>query len=267
MTQVDALIAAGGRSKPDDPLLPLTKGGPKALLPIAGKPMAQWVLDAVAASDRVGRAVVVGLGPEHGLTCGDKPVDYIPNAGNIVDNTRAGVRRIQQLNPGAKHALLVSADIPALRPDHIAWLVDTALQTDHDFYYTIIERRVMESRYPASRRSYTHLKGLTVCGGDMNLLATRVASDDNPLWNKIAAARKNVFRQVSLAGFSTLFLFAIRQLSVARAEQIASRRMGVRCRAILCPFAEIGMDVDKPFQYEIVAKDLEKRRDEAPSLF
>ena len=259
MSQVDALLAAGGRSKPDDPLLPLTKGGPKALVPIAGKPMAQWVLDALAASDRIGRVIVVGLAPEHGLTCGAKPVDYVPNAGNIVDNTRAGVQRIGQLNPKAKYALLVSADIPAVRPEHISWLVDTGLQTDHDFHYTLIERRVMEARYPASRRSYTHLKGLTVCGGDMNLLATRAASEDNPLWKKIAAARKNVFRQVALAGFDTLFLFAIRQLSVARAERIASRRVGLRCRTIICPYAEVGMDVDKPFQYEIVAKDLERQ--------
>jgi hypothetical protein len=35
--------------------------------------------------------------------------------------------------------------------------------------------------------------------------------------------------------------------------------MGFRGRAILCPYAEMGMDVDKPFQLEIMREDLAGR--------
>ena len=34
---------------------------------------------------------------------------------------------------------------------------------------------------------------------------------------------------------------------------------GVRGRAIVCPYAEVGMDVDKPHQLEIMRADLQKR--------
>jgi molybdopterin-guanine dinucleotide biosynthesis protein A len=256
MSQTDAILAAGGDSKPDDPLGPLTQGKPKAMLPIGGKPMAQWVLDALAASPNVGRVVAIGLTPELGLTCGNKPLDYIPSSGGILDNAKSGLRRVLALNPQAKRALWVSADIPAITAAHVNWLLDICAGSELDFYYTIIKREVMEARYPASRRTYTPLKEALVCGGDMNILATHLAAEDNPLWRKISETRKNVFKQAALVGIDTLLKLAFRQLSIRDAEDVAHRRLGVRGKAVLCPYAEIGMDVDKPFQYDIIVKDL-----------
>ncbi len=252
---MDVIFAAGGESRPGDPLYPLTQGHPKALLPLAGKPMAQWVLDALDASPNVGRIIVMGLAPSDGLQCQNKPLDYIPSQGTIVENARAGLRRVQALNPQATHALWVSSDIPLLQPTHIDWVVDQA-STGDDFFYNVIERQLMERRFPASRRTYTHLKDKVVCGGDMNVLATHLAVGDNPLWEKIAQARKNVFQQAFLIGLDTLFWLALRQVTLAQAEVIASQRLGLKGRALLCPYPEIGMDVDKPFQYEIAAQTL-----------
>ncbi len=266
MTQVDALLAAGGLAKPDDPLYPLVGENPKALLPIAGKPMAQWVLDALAGAERIGRVVVVGLAPESGLTCGDKPLDFIPSAGSMVANARAGLQRVLQLNPSATRTLWVSADIPTVRAEHFNWLVDESLKTGDDFCYSLIERSVMEKRFPGSRRSYTHLKGATVCGGDASLLATRLVKGNNPIWEEITKARKNVFKQASLIGYQTLLLLALRQLTAERAVQLVSKKLGMTGRPVFCPYAEVGMDVDKPFQYELVARDLEKRMNASREL-
>ena len=45
---MDAIIGAGGHIRPNDPLAELLpEGKTKALLPIAGKPMIQWTLDAI----------------------------------------------------------------------------------------------------------------------------------------------------------------------------------------------------------------------------
>jgi hypothetical protein len=74
------------------------------------------------------------------------------------------------------------------------------------------------------------------------------------------AERKNILKQASIIGFDTLLLFALRQLTVADAERIASQRLGLAGRALICPHAEAGMDVDKPRQYDIVQRDLEARR-------
>ena len=56
-----AIVTAGGESQPGEPLYDQTHGGLKALLNIHGKPMVQWVLDALGQTDRIDQVIVVGL--------------------------------------------------------------------------------------------------------------------------------------------------------------------------------------------------------------
>jgi hypothetical protein len=114
----------------------------------------------------------------------------------------------------------------------------------------------MEERYPTSKRSYTRLKDHEVCGGDMNVMATRMVTSNTDIWDKLVAARKNPFKQAALIGFDTLFLLLIRAITLDRAAELVTKRLKITGRAILCPYAEVGMDVDKPHQLEIVRQDL-----------
>jgi hypothetical protein len=41
-----------------------------------------------------------------------------------------------------------------------------------------------------------------------------------------------------------------------QAESSISKHLGIAGRVIVCPYAELGMDVDKPFQLELVTSDL-----------
>jgi hypothetical protein len=83
-----------------------------------------------------------------------------------------------------------------------------------------------------------------------------LAVEESPLWKNLIDARKSPLRQASLLGYDTLFYLVLRQLSIQGAEEKVSQRLGIQGRAVLCPFAEIGMDVDKPFQLEIVREVL-----------
>jgi hypothetical protein len=53
-------------------------------------------------------------------------------------------------------------------------------------------------------------------------------------------------------------LLLLRRLTIEAGVERASNSLGIRGRAILCPYAEIGMDVDKPHQLEILRADLER---------
>jgi len=53
--------------------------------------------------------------------------------------------------------------------------------------------------------------------------------------------------------------YLTRRLSIAEAERRAAKIFGVRVRVIPSSHAEVGMDVDKPFQLDIVRADLEAR--------
>jgi CTP:molybdopterin cytidylyltransferase MocA len=255
--KVDAVITAGGIPQAGEPLYPLTQGMNKALLPIGGRPMVQWIVDALNGADCIGSIVVVGLAAEDAHLASTKRLSYVSNQGSMIGNAVAGVKEVLARDPAAAHALLVSSDIPTITPNIVTWAVETGLTGEQDICYSVVPAEVMERRFPGSRRSFFRLKEGRFTGSDMNLFRTSMVNNIHPGWRAIVDARKNVLKQASLIGFDTLFLFALGQLSIARAEKAARRGLGMNGRGVICPHAEMGMDVDKPHQYELVKRELE----------
>lgn len=245
------IVTAGGAPRPDDPLYPATQGGYKALLNLHGRPMIQWVLDALSTASHVDRVVVVGLPISTDLSC-KKPLTLVPDEGSMLGNLKAGVDELRQQDPSVDKLLAVASDIPAITGDMVDWIVEKMEETDHDVYYTVIERTVMEKRFPSSRRTYLHLKNIEVCGGDINGVRAAIVDPQNPLFRSLIDARKSVFKQASIIGFDTLFYVLLRRLDLEQTAQQVSKRLGLRGRALSCPFPEIGMDMDKPHQLEIL---------------
>ncbi len=96
---MQAIITAGGVPHPEEPLYEYTQGKPKALVDVAGKPMAQWVLDALCDSPAIEEIVLIGLTEESGVQC-DKISAYLPSQGGILENIRAGVEKVVEQHPG-----------------------------------------------------------------------------------------------------------------------------------------------------------------------
>lgn len=255
---LSAIVTAGGIPQPGEPLYPMTQGKCKALLEIAGKPMIQWVIDALEGSSKIEHIVIIGL-PEDASVTGKKIRASLPNQEDMLANIRQGVQAVLTIDPGAHHVVVASSDIPGLTAEMVDWLVETTMQTDEDVYYTVIERNVMEARYPESRRSYTRLKDVEVCGGDINVIRTMTVTANDAMWKRIIASRKNVFKQAALIGYDTLFLLLLRQITLEQAVKTVASRMKITGRAVLSPYAEMGMDIDKPHQFEMVERDLQSK--------
>jgi GTP:adenosylcobinamide-phosphate guanylyltransferase len=255
---MDAIVMAGGIPREGDPLYEYTQGEAKALLEIAGKPMIQWVLDALNEAEKINQIVIIGLSPDSDISS-DKLAALVPNQDDMIENVRSGLNKVLEINPNARQALVVSSDIPAITPEAVDWAVSTVTDSDDDIYYNVISRQVMEKRFPESKRSYIRLKGIELCGADMNVISTRMASSDSDIWNRLANSRKNPIKQAALIGFDTLFLLIFRLVTLDEAAEKVTKKLNIRGRAIVCPHAEVGMDVDKPFQLEILRNDLAKR--------
>ncbi|HEY70777.1 MAG TPA: NTP transferase domain-containing protein [Anaerolineae bacterium] len=251
---MDILILAGGIPGPDDPLYPATQGNPKALIDVAGKPMVQCVLDAVSGANHTDHVVLVGLEENGSLHC-EKPLHFIPDQVNLLDNVLTGIQKIQEIHPQAEHALVLGGDLPAITSQMVDWRIESMEGSHCDVEFTAIERTVMESRFPGSNRSYVKLKDVEVCGGDVHGMRLSLAGKRD-LWERLIDARKNIFKQAALIGFDTLFLLVTRSMTLKRAESLVSKRLGIVGKATLSPYAEMGMDVDKPFQLEIMRRDL-----------
>jgi GTP:adenosylcobinamide-phosphate guanylyltransferase len=255
---MDAVVTAGGIPKPDEPLYPYTLGASKALLDVAGKPMIQWVLDALSGAKDIEHVIVMGLEADSGISCA-KPLTYMPNQGSMLENILAGIKKVLEINPGARHVLLVSSDIPGIKSEMVDWVVETCMQTDDDVYYNVIKREVMEARYPGSKRTFTRLKDVEVCGGDMNVARTMTVNENRETWDRIIESRKSAAKQAALIGSDTLLLFLLRSITLEGALKKVCKRLNLKGRAVVCPYAEVGMDVDKPHQLEMMRLDLAKK--------
>ncbi len=256
--QFDVVITAGYHPDKVDLLAEATGSRRKALIPINGKPMIWHVAQALRRTPEIRDIVVVGIGPDEGVDL-ETPVIFEPNHASMLDNLYAGLNVVRLAHPDTEMVMVSSADIPLLTPDIVHWFVDTCVQTEHDVYYAVVEKSVMEAAYPASKRSYIPFREGHYCGGDLFMIRLAVANHNEALVREAMDRRKSALRQAQLLGFGTLLKFVFRRMTIPDAEQVASRVFGARGRAVISPYAAIGMDVDKPFQYELVRQLMEPR--------
>jgi len=260
---VAAIVTAGFTPKEDDPLAEYTQGGSKALIPIAGKPMIAHVVDALAGSRYVKHIAIVALDPAADVRF-SVPVEYVSDAGSLTGNVEAGINYVIEHYPDVDAAILSSSDVPIITSAIVDAFIEACLHTDHDIYYSIVERSVMETRFPGSRRSYVHMKDGDFAGGDLIFFRRTSNLGDQELWRRLSSSRKNALRQVAMIGLWPLIKLLTRRLTIAEGEERACRALGIRGHAVSCPHAEVGMDVDKPFQLEIARAELEARAANKP---
>ena len=120
----------------------------------------------------------------------------------------------------------------------------------------MIAQEVMEKRYPDSKRTFVRLKDAVVCSGDMNIVSARKLENNRDKWEQLVAARKSPLRQAAIFGLGTLLLAALRAITVERLAKRLTQRMGMAGHVVFCPYAEVGMDVDKPHHLELMRSDL-----------
>jgi hypothetical protein len=253
-----AIVTAGGIPQPEDPLYAYSKGDSKALIDIAGKPMVQWVLDALNEASEVDDIIMIGLSAKSGLAS-KKKIHYLSNQGRMLANIVTGVDKALELDPKTEYVLIVSSDIPSLKGNMVDWLIQTCMQTKNELYYGVCPRDVMEGRFPGSKRTYTRLKDVDVCGADINITHVRMATEHLDLWEQLIGNRKSPMRQASLVGIGTFWKVLTHSATLDELVEHVCGRLGINGRAIVWEHAEPCMDIDKPHQLEILRADMEKQ--------
>jgi hypothetical protein len=199
-----------------------------------------------------------------GLTAAELPdyhhpqLNFVAARASLLDNIFAGLEKLQEFEPDLKKFLLFSSDIPLVTPEIVRGFIDECGDQSADFYYSAIEERTMEARFPGSKRSYVPFKGGRYCGGDAFLIDVTASHGNIELARQLTSVRKNYFKQVQLAGFGFLIKFVLRQMSIHEAAKEVAGRVWFVPKAVDTKFAELGMDLDKPPQYEIIKAELEQ---------
>jgi GTP:adenosylcobinamide-phosphate guanylyltransferase len=261
---MDAIVTAGGIPQPEDPLYVYSQGDSKALIDIAGKPMIQWILDALGDAKHVDNIIVIGMSPKSDITC-KKPMYFLSNQGRMLSNIVAGINKSLELDKKNKYVLIVSSDIPTIKPEMVDWLVETSMETQDDLYYGVCPKDVMEARFPKSKRTWTHLKDIVLCGADMHISHVTMAREDHlDMWEALIGNRKSPLKQANIIGLGIFFQVLTRSITLDDLVIKVSKRLGIKGHVIKFPYAEPCMDVDKPHQLEMLRDDLVSQQRTTP---
>jgi molybdopterin-guanine dinucleotide biosynthesis protein A len=255
---MDAVILAGGVPQKEDLLYAYTEGRPKALLDIAGKPMGQWVLDALTLAPSISRVIVVGLTEGMGLAS-PKVTAYLPDQGSLLGNCLAGIDFVLSENPRAQLLLMVGCDIPLLTSTMVEAMLALAKDPEVDIYHSLVPRAKMEARFPESRRSYARFADGDFAAGDIHVVAPHIGHSHRDLWQGLMQSRKSIAKQALHLGPIFLARYITGRLTIAELEARVQRKLGLKARAVAVDYAEMGMDADKPFQLDICRRELAQR--------
>ena len=144
--KIDALILAGeGKG-----YIPV-EGLNKALIDLRGRPVIEYVLQAMEGAELVGRIHLVGPLEKLGfLSAGHPRLRLFPQGRSLVENVLSSY---ESICPGHdRHILVITSDIPFVRPSEIDRFIRAALETDADIVLGLASRAAMSRFYPAEGR-------------------------------------------------------------------------------------------------------------------
>jgi hypothetical protein len=193
------------------------------------------------------------------------PQTHHSSALAIADECRTDGTRIRDSLRSGLHGLhmdddvLVStSDLPVLTSQSIEDFIMRAKAKDADLTYGCVEKRVHVAKYPQVPHTWAPLRDGTFCGTGFITMRPRVFTSLERFIEQLGRARKNPLHLARLFGVRVLLRFALRQLSIAQAEARASQVIGAPVRAVISPFAEIGVNVDRVGDVALAANLLKR---------
>lgn len=240
---IDALVLAGSLN--NGPLRECSQVKYEALIPIGSEIMVNYVIKALRQSPEIERIMVVG--PPELQDALPSDIFFVPSGETLMENLHRGVSH-------ATGTLLVTtADIPLLTTESVQGFLNLCGSQEADLYFPVVPREVVEQKFPGAKRTYIHFKEGTVTGGNVFLVNPLVVNDKClTLGQELINLRKSPLALARRVGPGLLFKLLCRCLRINEAEARASKLLGIKGKAVICHYPEIGVDVDKPSDLMLV---------------
>lgn len=236
---MDAIVLAGG---PLDDISRLQPGAPnKAFVRIAGVTLVGRVITALRGSRQIGRIVVVAPPSVEGHPDLAGADELRPDGVRITESLRSGLSRFAPDDT----VLVVASDMPVLVPQAVDDFVARLRALDADIAYGCVEKTAHVRRFPDVPHTWARMRDGTFCGGGIVGIKPRALPLLERFIERLGAARKHPFRLASLFGWDMLARFAVGRLSIASAEARGSKILGAPVRALLSPYPETAVNVDR----------------------
>ncbi|MDI3298448.1 MAG: NTP transferase domain-containing protein [Bacillota bacterium] len=249
---VHAIVLAGGPNT--GPLREVAEVAFEAEVPVAGKAMVVWVVEALRQSEWVRGIRVMG------------PASLAPALEGLAELREPGatfagtmLRSLEGLE-ASDQLLFVTGDVPLVTGPMIDRFVSAAVEAGADLAAPVVLREVCERAYPGVHRTYVRLREGAVTMGNLFLARPWVMPQVIEGVQRLYDARKNPLRLAGLFGPGMIFRLLTRSASLRELEAYFSRRLGgARGVAVVSPDPEIGIDVDKVSDWRLAEERLARR--------
>ncbi|MBI3945668.1 MAG: nucleotidyltransferase family protein [Armatimonadetes bacterium] len=242
MPPIPAMVLAGGKA--GDALAEGAGVAYKALVPLRGRPMLAYVLDALAETRRVSRVLLVG--PEE-VAAVAPGIERVPDAGSFLGNLAAGVAACGD----APYCLVLTCDVPAVTGPILDEFVALATERGVDLAYPIVELRRCQERFPGMGRTSLRIREGLFTGGNAVLMRPAFLARNAGVIEAAFAVRKHPLQLGGMIGWGVVARILLARripgvLPLRLLEERIGRIVGGRVAGIIVPHPEIGADIDKP---------------------
>lgn len=234
-----AVVLAGG---PADEVAKLQEGAPnKAFLRVGGRALVERVLEALRASKAISHVIVVAPPSMHESSALALADERRSDGVHIRESLRNGLRAL----PEAEQVLVATSDLPVLSAASVDDFAERAMALDGDIGYGCVERQVHLAKYPQVPHTWARLADGTYCGAGLATIRPCVLSQLDRFIEQLGAARKKPWRLASIFGAQVLFKYVTGNLRIRDAEVRAQEVLGAPVRAVVSPYAETAVNVDR----------------------
>ena len=245
-----ALVLAA--SRPGDPLAISEKVSNKNLVDINGLSSLQRVIIALNEAPTIGRVLVSVENLDLVDEIKPKP-EVLKASERVVDTVRDILEKV-----GAP-LLVVTGDHALLTAEMVEIFLEKSTETRAEVSVALASKDVVSSAYPDVKRTYIKFAEGGYSGCNLFALATSNATGALDFWQKIDRNRKRPWVFLKSVDVWAFALYALRRLTLDKAMERLSKKIGVKAVAIRMPMAEAAIDVDKVSDLYLVRKIVDQR--------
>lgn len=256
----NAIVLAASRGA-GDPMATAFAARHKCLIEVAGEAMIARVVEALSAAPEIGDLYISIERPELLREAPafrrfrDRSSIRLVTSG---ENPAASVERA--IGEGVRFPCLVTtADHALLTPDMIGHFLRRSEACGASVTAALAPSELIERFCPAGARTYLRFAGGRYSGCNLYWLGDEAALAAVRLWARADRERKVPWRLMRAFGPGALFAYLTGRLSLEAAMARASRVLGVEAQAVVMPFGEAAIDVDKPADLALAETILAQR--------
>lgn len=254
---ITAFILAGVRQD-GDPVAVSQGKLLKALVDIHGKAMIDYVLEALQACGRVEKIIV----------CVPKHIEFTPFMSDLAENgylfviapadsPAQSVDRMFACVGRCEDVLVTTADHPLLSAEMINYFIDNAYSP---VSVGMAELDVVRRAYPETRRTRLRFADGAYSGCNLFFFKGEESRRAVLYWQKLESLRKKPISMARRIGFYTLIGYVFNRLRLCDILNSIGERAGVKISAVLLPYADAAIDVDKVDDLNLVTKILKEKK-------